>query len=50
MMGHDVGYWHLADIAAHRLRSAFGGKADMHFGCRCPLLTHRVIGKRFILQ
>ena len=25
----DVGYWHIADIAALQLMSAIGGKADM---------------------
>ena len=36
----NVGYWHLADIAARRLMSAFGGKADIEIlGRRCPLLT-----------
>ena len=29
MSGHDVGYWHEADIAAQPLDVRFGGKADM---------------------
>ena len=40
MRGADVGYWHKADIAAYRLMSAIGGKADIQScSARCPLMT-----------
>jgi len=41
MMGHDIGYWHLADIAAYPSDVRFRGKSgDGGKVSPSPLLTH----------